>query len=89
MPKAKASHAHHAMAQRHRAATDRLAKPALRAKAKVAVLTTVAMARAVVHAMVHVLKVAALAVVAKVAVKAVAKTVVATMATSCHDTSTP
>lgn len=51
------------------------------------VLTTVAMAKAVPHRVVHVLRAAVPAVVVKAA-KAV-KTAVATMATSCHATSTP
>ena len=63
-----------------------------RAKAKVVVLTTAAMAQVAVHAMVHVLKdvvmVAekAVARTPTVAVKAVARTVAVVMATSCHAT---
>lgn len=62
---------------------------AVAAKSNVAtrVLTTVVMAKAVPHHVVHVLKAVVLHAVVKVA-KAV-KTAVATTVTSCHATSTP
>jgi hypothetical protein len=63
-------------------------RPVLKARAKVVVLTTVAKAKAAVHAMVHVLKVVQTVAVRTrtVAVKA-AKSAAVAMVTSCHATS--
>jgi hypothetical protein len=87
VPKARVSPVHRATHLRHHAAMARRAMPrALKVRAKVVVLTTVAKAKAkaVVHAMVHVLK--AVVRTRTVAVKG-AKSAAVVMVTSCHATS--